>query len=303
YGVKEDFCALYNKYHFIKANNKETIMEAYKRINDESEAIAKKTNGRIDIHKSRNYTLTTIKFFKETTLAPQKSKKISEQESVWIDLATTGALIFAERYEGKANQYDPIAPATIEGNPSKKSLQCMRYLRYNPHRIYTYYDLELSLINILPNTLIYERNVCITGKNMFGEWGNILYKIKKEGGIEGKVSKALLVSLWNALSEKVELKMGIEMGELKFEKNRVCVVKNCISITWKLSYPEIPNLIIFKENELHSTNSLSDFEKIQQDKKQNTILDIEYPASQTAKRKLLKKSDINLLNEIIIEIF
>ncbi|CAG8645326.1 343_t:CDS:1, partial [Scutellospora calospora] len=34
YGVKEDFCTLYNKYYFIKANNEETIMEAYKRIND-----------------------------------------------------------------------------------------------------------------------------------------------------------------------------------------------------------------------------------------------------------------------------
>ncbi|CAG8818773.1 5506_t:CDS:1, partial [Racocetra fulgida] len=156
---KEDFCALHNKYHFIKANNGETIIEAYKRINDESEAIAKKTNSRIDMCKSGNYTLTTIKFFKETTLAPQKSEKISEQESAWIDLATTGALIFAERYEGEANQYDvnsmyifemikkdaswPIAPgkfytinssftekwskfpygiykATIEGNPPKK---------------------------------------------------------------------------------------------------------------------------------------------------------------------------------------
>ncbi|CAJ0630229.1 10738_t:CDS:2 [Entrophospora sp. SA101] len=383
YGVKEDFCALHNKYHFIKANNGETIMEAYKRINDESEAIAKKTNGRIDM---------------QTTLAPQKSEKISEQESAWIDLATTGALIFAERYEGEANQYDvnsmyifemikkdaswPIAPgkfhtinsfftekwskfpygiykATIEGNPPKKSLQCTRYLRYNPHGIYTHYDLEcarknglkVTLMNISPNALIYERNVHITGKDMFGEWGNILYKIKKEGGIEGKVSKALLVSLWGALCEqrngqnyglhprikpfllasarkriseivkplgdqvkrihtdgfiiagKVELKTGIEMGELKFEKNGVCVVKNCISITWKPSYPEIPNLIIFKENELRSTNSLPDFEKIQQDKKQNTILDTEYPASQTVKRKLSKKSDINLPNEIIIEIF
>ncbi|CAG8831608.1 3418_t:CDS:2, partial [Gigaspora rosea] len=100
------------------------------------------------------------------------------------------------RYEGEANQYDvnsmyifemikkdaswPIAPATIEGNPPKKSLQCTRYLRYNPHGIYTHYDLEY----------------------MFGEWGNILYKIKKEGGIEGKVSKTLLVSLWGALCEQ-----------------------------------------------------------------------------------------------------
>ncbi|CAG8655507.1 887_t:CDS:2, partial [Scutellospora calospora] len=270
-------------------NNGETIIEVYKRINDESEAIAKKTNGRIYMRKSGNYTLTTIKFFKETTLALQKSEKISEQENVsW-----------------------PIAPATIEGNPLKKSLQYTRYLHYNLHRIYIYYDLECTRKNKLKS--------------------NILYKIKKEGGIEGKVSKALLVLLWGVLSsarkriseivkpledqvkrihtdsfiiaKKVKLKTGIEMGELKFEKNGVCVVKNCISITWKLSYPEIPNLIIFKENEFRSTNSLSDFEKIQQDKKQNTILDTKYPALQIAKRKLSKKSNINLLNEIIIEIF
>ncbi|CAG8825881.1 22437_t:CDS:2, partial [Cetraspora pellucida] len=203
---------------------------------------------------------------------------------------TTGTLIFAKRYKGEANQYDvnsmyifeiikknalwPIASATIEGNSPKKSLQ-------------------LILMNISPNALIYERNVYITGKDMFGEWGNILYKIKKESVIEGK-----LYYSW-----KVELKTEIEIGELKFEKNGVCVVKNCISIIWKLSYSEIPNLIIFKENELHSTNSLPDFEKIQQDKKQNTILNTEYSALQTAKRKLLKKSNINLLNKIIIEIF
>ncbi|CAG8651990.1 2183_t:CDS:2, partial [Paraglomus occultum] len=66
---------------------------------------------------------------------------------------------------------------------------------------------------------------------------------------------------------KVELKTGVEM--------------------------EIPNLI---------TNILPDFEKIQ-DKEQNTKLDTEYPASQTVKGKLSKKSDITLPNEIIIEIF
>ncbi|CAG8669248.1 2262_t:CDS:2 [Dentiscutata heterogama] len=212
YGVKEDFCTLHNKYYFIKANNRETIMEAYKRINDESEAIAKKTNSRIDMRKSRNYTLTTIKFFKETTLAPQKSEKINEQEKKWSK--------FPYR----------IYKATIKGNPPKKSLQCTRYLRYNPHGIYTHYDLECAQKNRLK--------------------GNILYKIKKEGGIEEKVTG------------KVELKTGIEMGKLKFEKNGVCVVKNCISIIWKPSYPEIPNLIIFKENKLRSTNSLPDFEKI-----------------------------------------
>ncbi|CAG8480231.1 2148_t:CDS:2 [Scutellospora calospora] len=147
-------------------------MKAYKRINDESEAIAKKTNGRIDMCKSRNYTLTTIKFFKETTLVLQKSEKISEQESVWIDLAITGALIFTERYEGEANQYDPIAP---------------EYAKENGLKVY--------LMNESPNTLIYEKNTGISRSNIFGKWRNILYNIKKEGGIAGKVNKVLLVSL------------------------------------------------------------------------------------------------------------
>ncbi|RHZ77730.1 hypothetical protein Glove_174g76 [Diversispora epigaea] len=381
YGVKDDFHGLYNKYYFIKADNGETIIKEYIRIIDESEAISKKTKGNIDMRKTGNYTLTTIKLFNETTLAPKRSEKISEQEKAWINLATIGALIFAEKYDGEGSQYDvfrlfeiyaesilymeswPIASgmfhtinssftekwskfpygiykATIEGNPPKKSLQCTRYLRYNPYGIYTHYDLECAkknglkvyLMNESPNALIYEKNTRITGKDMFGEWGNILYNIKKEGGTAGKVSKALLVSLWGALCEqrngqnygthprikpfllastrktiseivkplgdqvkrihtdgfivagKVKLKTGIEMGELKFEKRGVCVVKNCISITWKPSYPEIPNLI---------TNSLPDFEKIQ-DKEQNTKL--------TVKRKPLKRFDINLPNEIIIEI-
>ncbi|CAG8797550.1 23552_t:CDS:1, partial [Gigaspora rosea] len=386
YGVKEDFRGLSNKYYFIKTDLKETTIEAYKRINEESKAIAKKTNRQVDMRKSGSYTLTSLKLFRKTTLAPKRSEKIDEKENAWLNLASTGALVFAEKYEGEAIQYDvnsmyiyemlkkeaswPIATgkfrtidvslvekwnkfpygifkATIEGNPPKKSLQCTRYLRYNPHRIYTHFDLECAkrnglkvyLLDESPNVLIYEKNTCISGSDMFGIWGNILYNIKKEGGTAGKVSKALLVSLWGVLCEqrngqnygihprikpfllasarkriseivkplgdqvkrihtdgfivagKVELKTGIEMGELKFEKKGVCVVKNCISVTWKPSYPEIPNLIIFKENELRSTNNLPDFEKIQ-DKEQLTV-----------KRKLSKKSDMNLTNEIIIEIF
>ncbi|CAG8637583.1 17017_t:CDS:1 [Acaulospora morrowiae] len=249
YGVKDDFYILYNKYYFIKADNRETSIEAYTRIIDESEAISKKTNGRINMRKSGDYTLTTIKLFKETTLAPLKSGKISKQEKAWIDLASTGALIFAEKYEREAIQYDVnsmyiyimlkkeaswpvtsgkfhtidvslvekwtkfpygIYKATKEGNLPKKSFQCTRYLRYNSHGIYMHYDLESAkrnglkvyLINESPNVIIYERNVRITEKDMFGEWGNILYNIKKEGGIAGKVSKALLVSLWGVLCEQ-----------------------------------------------------------------------------------------------------
>ncbi|RHZ81977.1 hypothetical protein Glove_115g114 [Diversispora epigaea] len=334
----------------LESDNTETVIETYKRIIEESEAIAEKTNRQINI----------LKLFRETTLAPKRNEKIDEKKNAWLNLTSSGALVFAEKYEGEANQYDvnsmyiyemlkkeaswPIAPgkfhtidvslvekwrkfpygiykATIEGNPPKKSLQCTRYLRYNPHGIYTHYDLECAkgnglniyLIDKSPNALIYEKNTRINGKDMFGKWGNILYNIKKKGGTVEKVSKALLVSLWGALCEQrngqnygvhprikpfllvfarkrlseivkplrnqvkrihtdgfivagqVNLKTGIEMGELKFEKRG--------------PYPEISNLI---------TNSLPDFEKIRQDKEQNTKL--------TVKRKAPKRYDINLPN-------
>src|SRR5438132_12511521 len=76
YGVKEDFRTLSNKYYVIKADNSETIIEAYKKINEESEAIAENTNGQVDMRKSGSYTLTSLKLFRETTLAPNRSEKI-----------------------------------------------------------------------------------------------------------------------------------------------------------------------------------------------------------------------------------
>ncbi|CAG8434433.1 1377_t:CDS:2, partial [Diversispora eburnea] len=240
YGVKEDFCALSNKYYFIKTDLKETVIEAYKRFIKESETIVEKTKGQVDMRKSGCYTLTSLKLFREITLAPKRSEKVDEKENAWLNLATTGALVFAERYKGEAIH------------------------------------------------------------DMFRKWDNILYNIKKKGGIVEKVSKALLVSLWGALCEQrngqnyrthsriklfllasvrkriseimrplvagqVNLKTDIEMGELKLEKREVCTIKNCISITWKSLYLEILNLI---------TNSLPDFRKKQQDKEKNTEITI-----------------------------
>ncbi|CAG8523450.1 2373_t:CDS:2 [Diversispora eburnea] len=108
-------------------------------------------------------------------------------------------------------------------------------------------------------------------KEMFGEWGDILYNIKKEDGIAGGTSKTLLVSLWGALCEQrngststnktfllaslckiiseivkplkdqvtgqLNLKTGIEMEELKLEKRGICMIKNCTTVTWKPPYP------------------------------------------------------------------
>ncbi|CAG8617802.1 7990_t:CDS:2, partial [Diversispora eburnea] len=183
--------------------------------------------------------------------------------------------------------------------------------------IYMHYDLECAkenrlkvyLMNKSSNVFIYKKNTHITGSDMFEKWDNILYNIKKEGGTAGKVTRKRISEIVRPLGDQVKrihangfivagqvnLKTDIEMCELKLEKRGVCTIKNCISIIWKPLYPEIPNLIIFKKNEFHSTNSLPDFKKKQQDKEQNTEI--------TIKRKSLKRFDLNLPNEIIIEIF
>ncbi|CAG8483617.1 25163_t:CDS:2, partial [Racocetra persica] len=42
----------------------------------------------------------------KTTLAPKRSEKIDKKENAWLNLASTGTLVFAEKYEGEAIQYN-----------------------------------------------------------------------------------------------------------------------------------------------------------------------------------------------------
>ncbi|CAG8640166.1 2005_t:CDS:2, partial [Diversispora eburnea] len=163
YGVKEDFHALSNKYYFIKTDLKEIIIETYKRIIKESEAITEKTN------------------------APKRSEKVDEKENAWLNLVTTDALVFVERYEKEAIQYNVNSMYVFE--MLKKEVSWLI-----ASGIYTHYDLECAkenrlkvyLMNESPNALIYEKNIHITGSDMFEKWGNILYNIKKEGGTAEK---------------------------------------------------------------------------------------------------------------------
>ncbi|CAG8553562.1 5120_t:CDS:2 [Ambispora leptoticha] len=97
----------------------------------QSEAIAEKTNGQVDMRISGNYTLTSLKLFRETTLAPKRSDKLDEKENAWLNLASTEASW-------------PIASATIEGNPSKK--KCAKEN-----------GLNVYLKEEYPNALIYEK--------------------------------------------------------------------------------------------------------------------------------------------------
>ena len=104
-----------------------------------------------------------------------------------------------------------IYRVSIQGQPEKKKdATCTHLFRYNRDCYYTHFDikrarkigLEVSLINESPNALIYERENCMTGEDMFGKWYDSLIEIKRGGGHSGKAAKELLVSLWGVLCEE-----------------------------------------------------------------------------------------------------
>ncbi|CAG8648173.1 5219_t:CDS:2, partial [Ambispora leptoticha] len=102
------------------------------------------------------------------------------------------------------------------------------------------------------------------------KWGNILYNIKKEGGTAGKITSAR-----KTISEIVK-PLGDQVKRIHIDG---------FIVAGRPPYPEIPNLLIFEENEFHSTDNLSDFEKKQKDKEQDTKL-------------IVKRFDINLSTKL-----
>lgn len=102
-----------------------------------------------------------------------------------------------------------IFHAMVEFREEVKTL-----FRYNKRNKYTHIDLtcarklglQVTLIQDgSPNALIYEKETRITGKVIFGEYVHFLFKLKKLGGIAGRVAKRILNTLWGALCERNKL--------------------------------------------------------------------------------------------------
>ncbi|PKY40427.1 hypothetical protein RhiirA4_415849 [Rhizophagus irregularis] len=166
-------------------------------------------------------------FFQDVSIVPKKAEDLSQEEDHWIRSAYTGALTWAEPYEGIAteldfNEYYPyilssymsgwpnhlkygIYQVFIEGQPAEQ--KCIRGLHYNPAGYYTHYDLliamdlglHIELSSESPNALIFEQTKLMSGHDIFNQWASYLTEIKEEGGQAGKVAKHMLVSLWGRL--------------------------------------------------------------------------------------------------------
>ncbi|RGB24250.1 hypothetical protein C1646_676506 [Rhizophagus diaphanus] len=229
-GSNNTFRESSHQYLFIPVKRNETLEDAYACITVESEEMIKKSNGEINMKITGNYPKTTLELFRKKSKSPNHKKIIGAEESKWIMKATTGRIIWSEKYEGPAQELDyesmyptcmrkvdtqwPIykikGPPEMKKNEKKKDEKCTYLFRYNPEKYYTHYDIErakglglkVKLINEAPNALIYNKNNFMTGEDLFGKWYDTLINIKREGGHVEKASKELLVSLWDVLYEK-----------------------------------------------------------------------------------------------------
>ena len=95
-------------YILIEKYHKKTLEETYNYYLDSSIKLKEATNGKIDLSKTGEYTTTALKLFNElNTVSPPEPILIDEAE--WINKATTGAIIFGDKYEGELFSYDFIS--------------------------------------------------------------------------------------------------------------------------------------------------------------------------------------------------
>jgi hypothetical protein len=240
-GTKNDFKEMYSSCIIISTQKKDiTLEDAYLETKTGFDDILTLTKRKVNIYKSGTIAKASLKLFQETTLGPLHSLKLSPLEQEWIKYSSMGSIMFAEQYEGPAEEYDFVClyPSlmvkkdvmwpkcrgefkVINLNDYGKSFPYGVYkatimgshkaFRFNPKDLYTHFDLELALtlgleINMLNsgeyNALIFSKSSLISGKQMFEEWAEYLFNIKCKGGPTGKVAKSMLVSLWGALSEQ-----------------------------------------------------------------------------------------------------
>lgn len=122
-----------------------------------------------------------------------------------------GTFEYIERFENNFVRYG-IYRAIIKPSSNNDINKLFKFVRNN---FYTHYDirramdlnLEIELINDgQANALVYHRDKCITGSELFGQYVDKLFDLKQK---KVKRAKAILNILWGALSQKDVIKKDV----------------------------------------------------------------------------------------------
>lgn len=266
-----------DEYNFTLVKKGDIVAE-YDTFVEMADALKTASHGLINLYKTYNIPGTAICLFNHFAqcIIPDH---IEQDEAKFIDSASSGPLMYSEPYEGEAYKYDIIShyPSIMEDShmlfPIKRgefthfdeeTFQGLKFyqtglymcnvsghhklFRNRETNMYTNTDLRYMKqlgINFTidettkPNALIYSRDKCIEGNQLFKSYISMLREMK-EKKIPG--AKSLLNTLWGALCGKARIKITftddgqnvnidddwtiVEMGPVSENKYRINYVEN-----------------------------------------------------------------------------
>ncbi len=223
---------------YIKCHKDKTVEQTALDFVRDADVLKKETDGLINMFKSGSVPRTSLALFNHfNEVIPEK---ITPDEGAWLTAATLGAIAWCKPYNGPIWKYDYVSmyPSIMQNNnmlfPVKQGrfetiekfdkdhavaiYRChidgeSKLFRFNPKKnYYTSHDvrrarelnLKISLIHDKkPNVLIYDRQTCMTGAQLFRKYVNFLFALKKK---KVPVSKDILNNLWGALTRKDVIK-------------------------------------------------------------------------------------------------
>jgi hypothetical protein len=213
------------------------IEESYEKYLEMAQDMKEKSKGQFNFYKTPTIKNCALNYFYDITKAIQPDP-IQNNESNWINNASTHAVTYWENYTGKIHVYDinsryphimqksihhfPIKEGTwrniekIDDKPEYGIYRCTinklddkpyKFFVFNKKNYYTHLDVivalkyELSVELICdgePNFLYYSKDCLIAGSYLFGKYVKTLYELKTE---KVRGAKLLLNILWGALTE------------------------------------------------------------------------------------------------------
>ena len=90
----------------VSLDKNTTLEEEYKKLIPIIDNLKKESNGIINLYKTGSYKNASLDLFDRMTKTIIEPENILQDEALWINGASSGALIWAEQYEGELHKYD-----------------------------------------------------------------------------------------------------------------------------------------------------------------------------------------------------
>jgi hypothetical protein len=226
-----------------------TLIDAYHYYIEMADELREKSDGKFNLYKCPTIKNMALNHFYSLTKAIQPDE-ISNSEALWINNASSHAIMYHQKYEGNVHVYDinsryphimqksihhfPIREGTwktitkIEAKPEYGIYRCKitkwnampyKFFVFNDDNHYTHLDVAVAFsyglkVDLLDgvNFLHYPKEALMAGSYLFKKYVDDLYDLKSQ---KVKGAKLLLNVLWGALGEKKIYKQSTELTEHK----------------------------------------------------------------------------------------